>query len=201
MEGNLSVNAADSVAPFIFATPETDVPPNMKNDVADVYQRAALAANRSPISALGYDPSKFAMEFGNRETNLGGFYQPKNDEGWANAHYFETLVHEATHRGLQELKNSDLLSPEARKFLDTKDNDELAVRHLMQKYAGVKVPTEAEDKTASGSLERSADWSAKYGRDYSAQGPFSDVPWKKRIEEIEQAAIKLNARKRPGGPR
>lgn len=63
--------------------------------------RAALAVNRNPIAALGFDLSAFVNTPKLKNANIGGAYNETMDRGVASSPY--TLAHEIVHRGLSIL--------------------------------------------------------------------------------------------------
>lgn len=130
----------DQFASALQKVNSSNVPPKEKERMADIYTKAQLVVNRSPISALGFDPRHIAIDTSGDQLTLGGVYLSKSDQVWAGISESDSIVHEATHRGLQKLRDSGLLSDEESKWLKTGSREELLVRYLMEKYAGTETP-------------------------------------------------------------
>ena len=107
------------------------------NQIDNRMMRAALAANRSPIAALGFDPSKVALDAKVDGGTLGGAYlhggKDKYDDIYTRVTPDDSIVHESTHRGLYKLMDK---YPEMQSLLQGSPNQELIVRYLMHKNAG-----------------------------------------------------------------
>lgn len=101
------------------------------------HTQAQLAANRSAIAGLGYEPRRFGASYGMGPTSLGGFYFPSKDVGWSNAsEQPSAVIHESIHRGFQKMMDSGRLSEETYNFVSDPQNDELATRYLMIRVMG-----------------------------------------------------------------
>lgn len=144
-----------------------------------------MAAQKSPVAALGFDPGAtvFTPKIEKSDLNLAGFYNPRADTMWYNASDGEdVVVHESMHRGLEKLRNAGMLP----KSMDDQ-SEELIVRALKQRYFGMieKGHGDAGDKQVE-----DARWEAEH------MGSF-----KKTMDDVEEAATKLIKQKKPGGPR
>ena len=193
MEGQITRDAGhprglvSAVQQQIVDAPITQVPADKQPAASDFYTKATLAANRSPISYLGFDPSKMAVESNKNQTTLGGFYLPEKDAAYANTASEDAFVHEMTHRGLERLRKSGTLSEDEQKWLDMPRREEMLVRLLMQKYGVAQVPK--EEKTLGDKMNLAAAWYGKYG-----QG------WPEMVKNLETKAQGLVAKNHPMGP-
>jgi hypothetical protein len=110
--------------------------PEAKIAMRDTYMRAALAANRIPIAALGFDPSRTAMDIKiGSEPSLSGAYSPSRDSMYvaALAHHGSAAVHESVHRGLELLRKT---RPDLKEAFDRLPDEESVVRYLMATQSG-----------------------------------------------------------------
>lgn len=107
-------------------TPHDPRPKGTQN-LGDVLYAAALAANRNPITALGFDPAKVVFDPSPTHKTFGGLYSPGKDVVYANPFDASAVAHESTHRGFNALRDLGHKIP---------DDEELAVRWLMEKLAG-----------------------------------------------------------------
>lgn len=107
-------------------------PPQETNNTM---MRAALAANRSPIAALGFDPSKVVLDTKMQQGFFGGAYVPSMDSIYSTINPEDSVVHESTHRGLQKLREQ---YPQAGKILGgiNSPDEETVVRWLMHSQGG-----------------------------------------------------------------
>ncbi len=149
----------------------------------DYYARAALAANRSAIATLGYDPSRAAVDTEMKKGNIGGAYSPSKDAIYAGAEDPSSIVHESIHRGLQKIRQD----PEVKKEI-SRIPEEMIVRFLMAKVMG---DPEKEGGTID-KLERS---------NALRMMELPLVSHDKTVDSIEKAAQNVIARQRPMGPR
>jgi hypothetical protein len=51
----------------------------LKEKLGTTFTQAALAVNRNPIAALGFDPSRTVMDLVMKGANIGGAYEKKRD--------------------------------------------------------------------------------------------------------------------------
>lgn len=150
----------------------------------DSVMRAALAANRSPLAALGFDPRKASVDVVSKGMNVEGFYDPKKDfifysRNSASDPEGSALTHEATHRGIKMLQDS----PNAVDWPNG-SSEEIVVRQLMKANTGDPEQGPTADRYKAGG------W---YLRD-TADG-------RKFLETLQHAAQREIARRKPGGPR
>ena len=106
--------------------------PELKEQLERVYMRAAIAVNRNPIAALGFDPNVIAIDAASGRTNIAGAYSPSSDSIWANIASPAVLVHESIHRGIEKMRKTNKEASDILRELD----EESVVRYLMVKYAG-----------------------------------------------------------------
>lgn len=107
--------------------------PKIQGNLRNVMMEAALAANRSPIAATGFDPSRVTMDTVIQNPSVGGIYRPDNDRMYVPEATHEGIVHESTHRGIQKLLEK---YPEASNLMDRLPPEELVVRWLMHSKGG-----------------------------------------------------------------
>lgn len=158
-------------------------------ELGSYYAKAALAANRSPLAALGFDPTKTAVDLGRdpSKTTLAGAYTPKYDQIYANGQLpaADAIVHESMHRGIQKLKESSLWNREWPAASGSLFNENI-VRKLMHDKSG-----DPEGHLGPEDAKQRAD----------ALSYFSNPNSKKIIDDMEAAAAQLIAKQRPRGPR
>ena len=166
----------------------------------DVHAKAALASQNSALAQLGYDPNVVALDVARdpERVNILGRYRrggPENlDDIYSNARTPATLAHESLHRGIAKLQES----PHWKKEFDTYRPrstvpHELAVRWLMAKKMG-----DPEKEPIHGQMtDRSQRVVALDLFDDHTGGPAR----RKTLDEMEAAAAKYLAEKRPRGPR
>lgn len=109
---------------------------DIQDDTRNVMMRAALAANRSPIAAMGFDPSRVTMDVLARGASVGGMFNPSKDSIFTSLKPDDSIVHESTHRGIQKLleKYPEEVSRIAGAI--SPRTDEMIVRWLMHSKAG-----------------------------------------------------------------
>lgn len=103
--------------------------------VNDLAMRGALAANRIPVAAVGFDPSVTTLDtrIGSNAT-IGGAYSPFKDTIYSNADYPSNVVHESIHRGMEKLRQN---YPDKMKTISQNlPSEEMVVRWLMKSQAG-----------------------------------------------------------------
>lgn len=154
--------------------------------MSDRLYSAWLAAQNSPVAAIGFDPRTMITAppsvAGDRQLTLGGAYTPSKDEILTTGQYDSTLAHESIHRGMQKLREAGLFPSSAKSY-----SEEMLTRALMQKYFGgvEKGRGEAGDKQVT-----------------DAASLLSNSYGLKALTDIESAAAQLYASRRPrGGPR
>jgi hypothetical protein len=162
---------------------EADLLPNQKERMANFFTKAAIAIQKMPIAAVGFDPNQIGVGFENGHLNVGGAYHTRNDVTYSSSQLSSNVVHEAVHRGLNILENSD---PELKKLVRALPDDELAVRYLMHKQGG-----DPEGKL--GTVDKAQRLA---GIDLYKNGAYNKI-----FEALDYAAQQMLKKRRPGGPR
>lgn len=101
--------------------------------LAELYAKGQLAANRIPVAAIGFDPNMTMLDTKiGKDVNVAGLYNPKSDMMYVNAEHPAVIVHESIHRGMETLRKEH---PEF--FKENKlPSEEYVVRYLMATQAG-----------------------------------------------------------------
>lgn len=162
----------------------------LKEKLGTTFTQAALAANRNPIAALGFDPSRTVMDLVLKGANIGGAYEAKRDAIYANVDATDpsSVLHESIHRGLEKLRQS---SPRAKELINRLPDEESVVRWMMYKYAGdpEKGIGDASDKQREKAIryfdEEKADWTGAR---------------QKALNELMELAANMRKDRRPRGP-
>lgn len=152
-------------------------PTKVSGEVSDALAQGYLAANRSALASLGFDPRAMVSVLGEKDLNVNGTYDPERDMVTNFAGRPSTYTHESIHRGLEELRkagvNVDSKLPSA--------GEEMFVRYLMRSRMG---DNEIGDV-------------AKQYRDLGdSRGHLAA-----QMKDFENIAAREVARRRPGGPR
>lgn len=155
--------------------------------------RGALAVNRSPIAALGFDPDKTIVDTmmpKGKPVTLAGMYDSEIDKAYANLTNDtpSVIAHESTHRGFKKLR--ELHPQEVTKAFDTLPNEEYVVRWLMNQRTG-----DPEKTTGSAGLEQ-----REKGIKYMTN-PVLQEQRKAALDKLEYLASEAIKNRRPGGPR
>lgn len=198
---SLPERSIDALASAVNAPDKTGILRGVDNaPVSNIMMRAGLAANRSPIAALGFDPDKVVLDSqsGDKKFTLGGAYlpQPKSttDNMYVNLSQPDgsTIVHESTHRGFQKLRDNH--PDKVREIFNTgvMPSEEMVVRWLMNKNAG---DPEGQDATAKLGLQQRQDSVDAFSRRDLA------TTRGKALEQLEALAAETIKNRRPGGPR
>ena len=178
--------------------------------ISDLYVRNALAAKRSALATLGWDPANSVLDFSPQELvrgnkRIAGFYVPPTGQTYVSAHDHEmnpeVMLHESVHRGIHKLQETGYWDP-AWNELGTPlpkgsserwpegnagPNNESVVRWLLQNRMG---NPEGEDAVRS-PQKRLA-------------GNLFDNPTsakRQQLEAMEAAASRYLKDKNPRGPR
>ncbi len=156
----------------------------VKDTMGTILAQAALAANRIPIAALGFDPSRTAFDTKLKNSNIAGAYSPSDDSLFSNVNERDpsTIVHESTHRGMAQLRKDPALA-DIFKNLPT---EEYVVRYLMATQAGD--PEKGGGTT--GDKQREA-----------ALKILGHDKYQSDLDKLNQAAQAAIAARRPMGPR
>lgn len=163
----------------------------IQSDVNNLMMRAALAANRSPVASVGFDPSKVALDTVLPKMGdpiVGGVFNPKSDSMYSVAPE-DSITHEATHRGLAQLRKA---YPEAMGTLESSlpSNEEMTVRYLMKTHAG-------DPEATHGPVAQEQRETAN--RMYN--DPFTGDQRQNALKQVEGLAALYNKEKNPRGPR
>jgi hypothetical protein len=102
----------------------------LRDRVHNLYMKGALAANRSAIASVGFDPKRMVIDTVLEHANIGGIYSPDKDSIYANftEPQGSTIVHESIHRGLEILRKTN---PDVTKLIKSIGSEELIVRYIM----------------------------------------------------------------------
>jgi hypothetical protein len=158
--------------------------------VKTLFAQGALAANRSPIATLGFEPAKAALQTKLGKANVAGAFSKDQDRIFVNVdgdreEAPSTIVHESIHRGLEELRKK---SPEARELMRDLPREELLVRYIMAKTMG-------DPEHGTGDVADQQRKSALYEWDNNS------FIYNKAFKRLETIAAELHKDRRPGGPR
>ena len=150
--------------------------------VSDNLMAGYLASQRSALAALGFDPHHMTIGDAPPEKwTVSGSYYPKADQILSTGVYPSTTAHESMHRGIEALRQANMLPPG---FDDL--SEESSVRaQMLRNYGGVE--------TGRGSV---GDEQIANGRYYNENRNFSPI-----MDALETAAQKLYAQRHPRGPR
>ena len=150
--------------------------------VSDNLMAGYLASQRSALAALGYDPRHMTIaDAPSEKWTVSGSYYPKADQILSTGVYPSTTAHESMHRGIEALRQANMLPPG---FDDL--SEESSVRaQMLRNYGGVE--------TGRGSV---GDEQIANGRFYNENRNFSPI-----MDALETAAQKLYAQRHPRGPR
>lgn len=163
---------------------------HLKEKLGTTFTQAALAVNRNPIAALGFDPSRTVMDLVMKGANVGGAYEAKRDAIYANIDAADpsSVVHESIHRGIEKLRKD---SPEAKELLSRLPNEEYVVRWLMKDLAG-------DPEKGSGAVgDKQRDTAIAMIGNEGGWGP----DYRQRISRLMEIAATMRKDQRPGGPR
>jgi len=161
----------------------------------DRLETAWLAANKTALGSLGFDPRNIASTPATKgATTIAGFYKPETDKIWYNEKYPSTIIHESLHRGIQELKDSGKLPEWFRP-----SNEETFIRGMMLKHFGNIEMNRGEvgnkqieyaQNLMNPKMSHGQVWATNHGKS------FPDM-----LAELESLAAKHLYEKQPRGPR
>jgi hypothetical protein len=180
-----------------------------------LHAQTALAVNRNPIAALGYDPHQVNLQTKIDEPlTHGGMYSRDQDRTWVNVEGSDipsSATHEAIHRGLYKVAEKEpwmnevqkAQADEARKLLKELPGQEDIVRYTMAEKLGDPeldtgpISNEQRQSALNKFRQRSYYFGASGGRapmpeDISAEG---------KLRRLEELAAEQRKNRRPGGPR
>lgn len=161
-----------------------------------------MAANRSAIAGLGFDPREVGLTTDAGKTTVGGLTFPDSGRIWSNAAAEGNVVHESIHRGFSMLR-TDPDTPSALKaWLNERplgsraDFEELAVRYIMAKTMG---NIEMKRDGGAGELgQAQIDRAIKIFEEPGATGDRN----RRNLADLEERATMLVKARHPfGGPR
>jgi hypothetical protein len=148
---------------------------------ADNLMQAYLGSRRSALASLGFDPHHMALPSQPVPgLTIGGQYTPGQDQIVSTGEYPSTSVHESMHRGIQALRDANMITPDMAKM-----SEEATVRAQMLRNFNPSV------EAGRGSI---SDQQIDDGAYYNRQFP-------QMMDAYEQAAQRLYAQRHPGGPR
>ena len=146
-----------------------------------------LGAQKSPVSALGFDPNHTVTSLQKTDLNVAGIYMPKSDTMWYDTASQDSVVHESIHRGIEILRKSGDLPKSVEETMDNHGGEEYMVRALKVKYFGdIEAPI---GKTSAQQVERAKQLMTEY------------PDFKQAMDDLENAAAKHLAMQHPKGPR
>ena len=127
-------------------------PEKMNPQSRDRFETSWLAANKTALGALGFDPRHISstMDTGKR-LSVGGFFTPSQDQIWTHEQKISNVIHESLHRGINMLKEAGKLP---KWFRDS--NEETFVRGMMLRHFGdieVTPSLSGKDDTMIGNKE------------------------------------------------
>ena len=107
-------------------------PEEINSQNRDRLETSWLAANKTALGALGFDPRRISstMDTGKRLT-VGGFFTPGQDQIWTHEQKPSNVIHESLHRGINMLKEAGELP---KWFRDS--NEETFIRGMMLRHFG-----------------------------------------------------------------
>jgi len=161
----------------------------MAPSVGTTLAQAALAANRMPIAALGFDPDRIGLDTRINNPNIAGSYSGKSDSIFStlNERYPSTPVHESIHRGLEQLRKDPALSD----AFKTLPPEEMIVRYLMATQAGN--PEEGRGKTSDTQRKNAMD---------IFNNLIMKSTYQKHLDDLDKAASAAYVARQPKmGPR
>jgi hypothetical protein len=184
-----------------------------------LHAQAALAANRNPITATGYDPQQIGLQTKNRPTTVAGLYSPEQDRAWVNVANSNadltppsTAAHESTHRGLEYMgrdrfgmSDKELaLVAEARKLKGELPDEESVVRYIMATQMGNPEQGRGDeaDRLRQKALNQFRQKSYYFAGDPTSTAQLPDsINAEAKLRRLEEIAIEQRKNRRPGGPR
>ena len=174
-----------------------------------------LAAQRSPVSALGFDPHHTVeTPAGGPEMSVGGVYTPSakapfrtgpeatgpGDVIWYNGNQQDTVVHESMHRGIELMRQAGVLPDSFQRYVESHRNgEEYAVRAMKVKSFGDIEKGPDETNSEGNKQVEEAKWRMANPYFVDAKGNSGD--FNQMLTDLENAAAAYAAKRRPGGPR
>lgn len=177
--------------------------PSINGVSNNLMMRAALAVNRSPIAAVGFDPSKVITNplLDRRMTNLGGQFDPATDYMYSTVWPDDSIVHESTHRGIQKLFDAH---PDQTKEILSRlpgsgapDDTETIVRWLMK----TKAANKEEESIKSYRPDYVHPQIEHAKKMFDNPGFVSSELYRKALNDLEELAIQhMKGRGKRAGP-
>lgn len=152
----------------------------------DVFLQNYIAAQKHPVSAIGFDPRNitYTPKDENVNVNIEGFYKPSKDALWYYGKNQDTIVHESFHRGIQKLKEEGVLP----KSLNNLDNETLVRMLMLKNFGDIEVLPGADEGNKQVNRAKS-------------RFEYFPVESRQQLEALEKAAQEYIAKKTPRGPR
>lgn len=169
-------------------------------DNADLFMKNYLASMSSSIAGLGFEPrnTNLTENRSGKQYNIGGAYQSDTDRVFSFDKVLNddktkvdnsSLLHESIHRGMEKLRNNRaLLNDEEKEALSRMSlaGEEYMVRYIMD----TKIGNPEEGFGDSGDKQIAA-----------SRELYKDREKLKNFKILENAAARIFASQRPGGPR
>jgi len=196
---NLLGIPAEGLSPAVVADPRFGRPSQGTPATADAYEAAQLAINRSPIAALGYQPRTTNLDTeSGPDASVVGSYSPKTDGIYSNAAYPSNLVHESVHRGLEKLRQANVVPPEL--WAKLPKDEEYVTRYIMASAMGD--PERGRGPAADFERARALWMFGRSKDDPRARGtnPYGPEE-RKALEDLNAIASRYLLSLHPGGPR
>lgn len=179
-----------------------------------LHAQTALAANRSPLAALGYDPHQVNLQTKiNEPMTHGGMYSRDQDRTWVNVEGSDipsSATHEAIHRGLYKVGEKEpwmtpeqgKVADEARSLVRGFGSQEDVVRKIMADRMGD--PELDTGPEANRQRERALNKFRMNSYFFGGSGglPVPEATsWEGQLRRLEELAAEAKKNWRPGGPR
>lgn len=154
--------------------------------------KAKLAADKSPVAALGFDLMKTQVtpKGAGFPLTIAGAYSPKKDVIWADGSYESAPVHESIHRGMEELRKSagdEAVDNALKDKFGVKLSEEIVTRAMMLKHFG--------------DVEKTEDPNAKAGNDQIERGRWILNNRPEVLDKLDKLAQEEIKKRKPMGPR
>lgn len=158
----------------------------------DALWKAKLAADKSPVAALGFDLTKTQVtpKGAGFPLTIAGAYSPTKDVIWTDGAFESAPVHESIHRGVEELRR--------------KAGNEAVDKALTDKF-GVKLSEEAVTRAMMvkhfGEVELNEDPTAKVGKEQVERGKWVLQNRPEVLDNLDKLAQEEIKKRKPMGPR
>lgn len=187
-----SFNAAATMGLPDAALAPFSLRPEANPAAAESNARAQIAANRSALVALGYDPRNTVFTHEDPRHAAGGAYgRTLGNDMQVNAQAGAPFqAHESMHAGFERLDPAGLPAP-LQKTLGQPGMEELLVRMAMQQQFG----------DAEAGYEQGIGLSGNHKQITTARKMLEQPYWQDALGKLERRAAEQIAARRPGGPR